>query len=613
MHILKQAILPDDPTIEKLFALIEWLQRYWVYHDVSGYMGNLVVGMIRDNDMPHCFEKKLCDTSLIVNCKELVRIIENIPENCPVFMGKFDHAFALFKSGEFYYLYDSNDEMLLDPTESAEIITEILAKDIYKDSVFNQEYPLYMLITSTQDQDEKIIAALDATIDEITQTKPLNQSSLDGCTAILLAVKNAQDKVVTARVARGEDVNIPHRTGLYPIHLAKEISVINELIKAGAKIDQPIKTTVEVLGQLDIDTILCYRSLEGATPLYVLAGNGEPKVLEWLIQQHADINAASAIGLTPLMNAAKSGKLSNVTFLLQHGADVSLTVSPFKGPATIPGTGHHLPILQVYAGGINSNLYEGYNAAMMAAANNHTEVAIELIDGKTNILQRGYDLHSLLTIAAKNGNARLVKKLIECKASLDDFVEMPIGGNATALYLACRGGHLECAELLINAGAGIQPASLDEIPTIFGACVSNNPEILQLLQQHGADIETSFNGITPFGLSITKNCQAAAEYLIKAGATLTFDQVDAKTILEKDNASMLTLVMQHINLTDKQQRAILKIAIEQSSVQCVKLLLKNHSLLSNFAKACKFIQDSLERLKNDPCLTAELIAHCLLV
>lgn len=618
--ILRQAMLPDDPSIEKLFGLIDWVQQHALYQDIelSAYADKAVIDVIHDEKDPHAFEKKIYANSLILDCAELAKVIENIPEECPVFLSSFDHAFAVYKTAsKKYILYESNHTSLSDPTSSAKEIADKLIRDTYlagyigDKTKFTQSLPLNISITSRHHQDTKIIDCLSETINEITMSKPLNQRAYDGSTAVLLAAKTQQTNTLAALIERGENVNISHHCGLYPIHLASQIQVMEKLLDAGAWINQPIMTSDASLKLLHYRTILYYRSLEGATPLYVLAGYGSPEALEWMIQHKAAVNGVSAIGLSPLMHAAKEGKLNNVKLLIAHGANTALTVKKLDTQVTEDGRDSYESMLSHVAGGILGNSYEGYNAAMFAAANKHTDVVIEMIDYKINVHHKANDGFSLLTLAVKNGDTRLLKKLIEHGVSLTDTVATRLG-KTSPLGLACHHGHMACAEMLIAAGASVRRNHPDDIPPLLEACFSNNPDIIQLLLQHGADFEEEFQGFTPLAYAIQWKNPAATAFLMQAGAKLTEDQVDFDTLIELDQSPMLALVLQHLHLSNEKQRSLLKNAINRSKLQCVQLLLKNNELLSNKIYAIEFIKHSLQT-KGDPRSLAELMTHCLLV
>lgn len=68
----------------------------------------------------------------------------------------------------------------------------------------------------------------------------------------------------------------------------------------------------------------------------------------------------------------------------------------------------------------------------------------------------------------------------------------------SALIQAARGGHLECARLLLNCGADPNLSTLSGYTAMHSAALSDEREVLELLLQHDADpFQLTFNGHSP--------------------------------------------------------------------------------------------------------------------
>jgi len=59
------------------------------------------------------------------------------------------------------------------------------------------------------------------------------------------------------------------------------------------------------------------------TPLHYAAWNGHLSVVEYLVNQKADINAKNKNNWTPLHYAAQNGHLSVVEYLVNQKADIN--------------------------------------------------------------------------------------------------------------------------------------------------------------------------------------------------------------------------------------------------------------------------------------------------
>jgi ankyrin repeat protein len=83
--------------------------------------------------------------------------------------------------------------------------------------------------------------------------------------------------------------------------------------------------------------------LRKVTPLHNAAAQGHLAVMQTLLEQGADVNAADWRGVTPLIDAAYFGQLDAVKLLLQRGADINaasnlgdvLTAAVYSGQQTM--------------------------------------------------------------------------------------------------------------------------------------------------------------------------------------------------------------------------------------------------------------------------------------
>jgi hypothetical protein len=91
-----------------------------------------------------------------------------------------------------------------------------------------------------------------------------------------------------------------------------------------------------------------------------------------------------------------------------------------------------------------------------------------------------------LSYAASGGKSEIVELLLERGAAVD--ARDPAGG--TALIWACNAGHLDCARLLLQAGAD-SGLFTDEGYTAHGRIPGGNPELLCLLREYDAPVEAA--------------------------------------------------------------------------------------------------------------------------
>lgn len=89
------------------------------------------------------------------------------------------------------------------------------------------------------------------------------------------------------------------------------IEILELLIQQGAQVDETIKK-----GKNNF-----------ITPLHRAVEVGNIKVILWLLEHGADINAGEGIHATPLITASMGGNLEIVKILIEHGADINASYS----------------------------------------------------------------------------------------------------------------------------------------------------------------------------------------------------------------------------------------------------------------------------------------------
>lgn len=80
---------------------------------------------------------------------------------------------------------------------------------------------------------------------------------------------------------------------------------------------------VKALLERDPSLVSSRSGLLGDSPLETAAYYGKKEIVELLIANHADVNAADHLGFTPLMEAAMNGQKDVAQVLLVNGADVN--------------------------------------------------------------------------------------------------------------------------------------------------------------------------------------------------------------------------------------------------------------------------------------------------
>ncbi|HEX6322367.1 MAG TPA: ankyrin repeat domain-containing protein [Vicinamibacterales bacterium] len=220
------------------------------------------------------------------------------------------------------------------------------------------------------------------------------------------AAQRQDRQAVLAMLAKKTDVNVTQPDGATALHwavYAEDAEMTAALIRAGANVN--------------------VRNTYGVSPLAIAARHGNAAIIEQLMKAGADpndtlhyINADE----TPLMHAARSGKVDAVNLLLLSGAQVNARES-----------------------------WNGQTALHWAAAEGHGAVVEALIAGGADIRHPSNARSTPFLFAVRKGDMRSVKAFLAAGADVNEKrVDL-----ATPLLVAIINGHEDLVDLLLEKGA----------------------------------------------------------------------------------------------------------------------------------------------------------------
>jgi ankyrin repeat protein len=192
------------------------------------------------------------------------------------------------------------------------------------------------------------------------------------------------------------------------------------------------------------------------TPLGHAVRGENLAVVEYLISQGADVNAADKYQETPLHHAAVQGNKELCALLLAHGADVKLKNregrTPLHEAATAKDSRPICESLLAKGAELNAIDKHGYTPLALAAIRGRYEVVKFLIASGADIKLGSADHATTpLHLAAKNNDLALAQQLISQGAG----VKAPDYWNRTPLHFAAMKGSLELVKLLVEKGADV--------------------------------------------------------------------------------------------------------------------------------------------------------------
>lgn len=259
---------------------------------------------------------------------------------------------------------------------------------------------------------------------------------------LLESIRGGDDFTASALVKDGADVNAAESNGTRPLHWAVHHGNV-DLVK------QLLKAGA------DVNVANNY----GATPISEAAVLGDYALMKVLLDAGADPDSRNPDGQTPLMVVARSNNLDTAQLLLRYGADVNA-----------------------------SEQWKGQNAVIWATAQSQPAML------------------KLLLEAGGDPNSRSMINPRERQISQERRFQWRPAGGMTALVYAAREGCLECAKLLVEAGAEIDAGDAENVTPLLVAVINMHFDTAKFLVEAGANVNKwSFRGENPIYSAVDVN------------------------------------------------------------------------------------------------------------
>ncbi len=304
-----------------------------------------------------------------------------------------------------------------------------------------------------------------ATVQLLLQKKAdVNAPQADGATALEWAAYRDDLPLADLLIASGADPKIANREGATAMQLASlhgSAAMLGKLLNAGVDVNE--------------------RGVHGETPLMFAARNGSLDAINLLLKRGADVNAKESLrGTTALMWAVEQGHADAVKLLIEHGADVSVTSSPdSKG-----GTAYLAPTIQ------------------------QREQQEEFIRRRRALAAK--------EAASKDPSKDLAASDAAAAAAAFGVAKNTKGGGLTALVLAARQNCLECAQLLLDAHAGVNQTTRYGWTALLTAIQNRHYKLAAYLLDHGADPNIANNGgWTPLYIAVDNRNIEGGDYPVR--------------------------------------------------------------------------------------------------
>jgi ankyrin repeat protein len=359
----------------------------------------------------------------------------------------------------------------------------------------------------------------------------------DGQTALMLAIKNGDLPLVQMLVNAGANVNAVEKVQdqtplmwaaaanrnaaeMVKLLLAKEAN-----LKARAKFtDWPSQITSEPRAQ--------YHAYGGLTALMYAARGGCYGCVEAMVAAGADVNAPSPEGVTPLMIALDNSHNDVAKFLIDHGANPNLwdvygrtalyiAVDKKAGPAVpaaggrggAPGAGGGRGAARGAGQGAAGGRGQGGGQGGGRGGAGAGAGAVASVRGGGPVVS-SMDIINALLAAGVDPNAQLNMRRPSNQGGR--FSDPLLSSGTTPLLRAVVNNDAEAIRTLLDKGANPNIVGMGASAFLLAAGANPyggrgggggtvNTEILDLMIQHGADVNAQVTGVATYSMRIARS------------------------------------------------------------------------------------------------------------
>jgi ankyrin repeat protein len=328
----------------------------------------------------------------------------------------------------------------------------------------------------------------------------------DGETALMLAIKTGELPIVEMLVKAGANVNTVEKYQnqtplMWAVTAPKNAAEMTELLLSKGANVKPRALYSDWPNQLSSEPRGQYRPVGGLTALLYAARNGCYNCVEALIGSGADVNVPTPEGVTPLMVALDNDYNAVANLLLDRGANPH--ISDWWGRTAL--------LIAIdrkgAAGGGRGG--RGGGGRGTAAASRGSGPAVSSMDIINRLLAADVDPNAELNMhrPSRGGNS-------------GRFSDRQLSTGTTPLYRATEAGDMEVIRALLAKGANPNINGMGFTPFLVAAGVTPggrggrggggggaapNTTLLDLMIQHGADVNAQVTGTRTYSMRISYN------------------------------------------------------------------------------------------------------------
>jgi len=229
----------------------------------------------------------------------------------------------------------------------------------------------------------------------------------------------------------------------------------------------------------------------GHSPMHYAAYKGNPRIVDYLLNNGGDPNIRGRHDSTPLHSAAWGRNIQVLELLLEDGAEVDARTDEGETPgmtAALRGEQDMLEILFALSADPHATDIHGTNLVDLAAAGGHKSI-VELLQ------QIGVSNKNPLHVAAGLGDLNKIKRLLNNGHSVNERDTF----GATPLLVAMVAGKEGVVDFLLSRNANPLLEAKDGYTIMHGAAFSGKKSLVRKALSYDLDINSRYgpDGITP--------------------------------------------------------------------------------------------------------------------
>ncbi|OXU16507.1 hypothetical protein TSAR_009114 [Trichomalopsis sarcophagae] len=341
----------------------------------------------------------------------------------------------------------------------------------------------------------------------------VDDTCIDGQTALHIAVEMKDALMTELLLANNARTDIK-KFGSCPLYLAVKndcIEITKVLLLASSVSNDDFKNRCIALelafqkkNEKMVRVILEHgldpnSKMSDKTPLHLACSCEWEGIVILLLERGADVRQVTSDNVSPLHIALEQGSVRIVELLIKHNADVNVRQ-------------HRTGVTPLHIA-VKRACHESVQLLLAAGAD--ANVTTNLNITALHLAFEARDREMIASLLAHGADPNLPK----------------YGKSPLELSIECRWPDL--ARQLLQRGADPNSISSDQLPMIFNTIKQKNVELLQLLIEFKADINTPDpkSNYSPLMVAASCRCDEAAEVLIDSGADLDYATEDGTTTL----------------------------------------------------------------------------------